>query len=230
MQINSGRFRSRRLLSPRDKTTRPIPARVKESLFNLLRGHFEGENIGDFFAGTGTIGLEALSRGAAKVLFVERDRETVERLHKNIEDLGLEDDAIVMAGDALGPMCLASAPGSLHVVTFDPPYALLRETEGMALMMAQMERVAEQLLDADGYLVLRTEWPFGVMVDVRDDGVEGDDADGDELGGEDDGVEEVCKGIFEDRSAELVSAKLLGPETHVYKTMALHLYQGKGKG
>ena len=193
MRIISGRFRSRRLISPKDDTTtRPIADRVKESLFNLLRGHIEDEVVIDFFAGTGTIGLEALSRGAERVMFVEQDRETLRRLEQNIEALGVANEAMVVAGDALGPICLATAPESAHVATFDPPYALLRDdgADGIGRLIAQMQRVAETILDGDGFLVLRTEWPFFDREIPR-------------------------------------SEKLLGPETHEYKTMALHLYQKK---
>lgn len=179
------------MISPKDDTTtRPITDRVKESLFNLLRAHIEDENIIDFFAGTGTIGLEALSRGAQQVMFVEQDRETLRRLEQNIEALGVASEAMVVAGDALGPICLTRAPESVHVATFDPPYALLQDADGMGRVIAQMERVAETILDEDGYLVLRTEWPFFDRAVPR-------------------------------------SEKLDGPETHEYKTMALHLYQRK---
>src|ERR1700733_3582842 len=111
MRIISGRFRSRRLLSPKDAaTTRPIPDRVKESLFSMLRGNCEGATVIDCFAGTGAIGLEALSLGAAKVVFVERDRKAAELLERNIDLLEVQDETEVVQADALGPAALARCP------------------------------------------------------------------------------------------------------------------------
>src|SRR5262245_15938357 len=75
LKIIAGEFRSRKLLTPDDgSVSRPYGARVKESIFNLLRGWFEGATVIDLFAGVGTMGLEAVSRGAARVFMVERDR------------------------------------------------------------------------------------------------------------------------------------------------------------
>jgi len=188
MRIIAGRFRSRQLISPKDaQTTRPIASHVKESLFNLLRGHIEDQCFLDLFSGTGTIGLEALSRGASHVYFVERDRETAGRLQQNIKTLGVEDQTTIITGDALGPVCLASITKPIHIASFDPPYALLRTEEELLRLQSQMERIAE-LMDKDGYLVLRTEWPF--------------------------------------KNHPLPTPnQTIGPETHDYKTMALHFYQ-----
>src|ERR1044071_7748596 len=104
MRIIAGEFRSRRLITPRDdSTTRPIPDRVKVSLFGLLRGHCEGATVFDGFAGTGAIGLEAVSRGAASCVFVEKDRAAAAMLRQNIDSLGASDRCELFIGDALGP-------------------------------------------------------------------------------------------------------------------------------
>jgi len=187
MRIIAGRYKSRKLISPRGDSTRPIADRVKEALFNILRGHIEDEIFLDLFSGTGTIGLEALSRGARHVVFVERDRDAIGRLRRNIEALDCAPQCTVVEGDALSPACLARLPGAPHVVTLDPPYELLRTQEGIDLTLVQMERASE-CMDSAGYLVLRTEWPL------------------------------------HDREIPL-SPRLEGPESHLYKTMALHLYQ-----
>ncbi len=187
MRIIAGQFRSRKIISPRDLSTRPIADRVKEALFNHLRGHVEDMIFIDFFAGTGTIGLEAISRGAKQVQFVEYDRETVSRLQENIDTFDVDDLCIVTSMDALGPACLVQSPTPVHIATFDPPYPLLKDDAGIEQIVTQMERVAE-IMDDDGFLILRTEWPFF------------------------------------DRELP-TSSKLLGPETHTYKTMALHFYQ-----
>src|ERR1051326_7140833 len=103
MRIIAGEFRSRRLHTPPDDSiTRPIPDRVKESLFGLMRGHCEGANVFDGFAGTGAIGLEAISRGAARCVFVEKDRDAAAMLRQNIDSLGAAERSELIIGDALG--------------------------------------------------------------------------------------------------------------------------------
>jgi 16S rRNA (guanine966-N2)-methyltransferase len=200
MRIIAGEFRRRALRPPPDaKTTRPITDRVKEALFNLLRGHVEGQVVIDVFAGTGSIGLEALSRGAERVVFVERDRSILPVLRWNIETLGVEDRCSVVSADALGPSAVAQCPRPAHLVFFDPPYALMGEAGSRGLALDALARYVG-LLDPEGFASLRTPWPLR-----------------DEPGGE-------------GRSAPLDPAEHLpvegadGPETHVYSSMAVHLY------
>lgn len=160
MRIISGEFRHRRLHSPPEGSiTRPIPDRVKESVFNLLRGHFEGVAMLDAFAGVGAIGLEAVSRGASTVVMVEKDRRVAEILERNARELGATDRVEIVVGDALGPGALARCPRPLHLAFFDPPYEMVRDKLGYKRIKAQFE-AAVQLLDPTGYAILRTPWPF----------------------------------------------------------------------
>ena len=160
MRIISGEFRRRVLISPKDaETTRPMPDRVKESLFSILRGHCEGATIFDGFAGTGSIGLEALSRGAKRCLFIERDKTIANLLRDNIALLGCEDRSLVIQGDALGSAALASAPRPLTLAFLDPPYPLVQEPLGFKRVMAQVAALVE-LLTPDGFVILRTPWPL----------------------------------------------------------------------
>lgn len=194
MRIIAGEFKSRKILSPPDDApTRPIPDRVKESLFGLLRGHFEGASVMDVFAGTGSIGLEALSRGAAQVVFVERGRDVAATLRANIEMLGVQDRTRVVTGDALGPAALTACPRPVHLVFFDPPYDLLRTEIGRRRAFAQFAKLVA-LLDETGFAMLRTEWPFE----------EGEEQDR--------------------RAIDLTIPGAKGPETHVYRHTAVHLY------
>jgi 16S rRNA (guanine966-N2)-methyltransferase len=168
MRIISGEFRHRRLISPKDaETTRPIPDRVKESLFSLLRGHFEGANVLDAFAGSGSIGLEALSRGAAFVLFVERDKAAANLLERNIELLGCGDRCEVLRADAVGPATLARCPRPLNLAFFDPPYPLVEDPAGWDRVRGQVSRVAD-LLTPTGFITVRTPWPFRQQVSSPD--------------------------------------------------------------
>lgn len=160
MRIIAGEFKRRRLLSPPEgSTTRPIPDRVKVSLFNLLRGHFDGVAVFDAFAGTGAIGLEAVSRGAARCVLVERDKRVAATLKANIEALGAQDRCEVVVGDALGYAAALRCPVGVHLVFFDPPYAMMEDAARRPRVMAQLGRCIERL-DETGYAILRTPWPL----------------------------------------------------------------------
>ena len=93
LKILGGQFKSRKLKTPRDnETTRPWTGRARESVFNQLRGHINDGIILDLFAGIGTMGLEAVSRGAKTVVLVERDRKIFEILEENIDTLGCKEN------------------------------------------------------------------------------------------------------------------------------------------
>jgi 16S rRNA (guanine966-N2)-methyltransferase len=159
LKIIAGEYRSRRLLSPEDDAlSRPYGARVKESVFNLLRGWFEGAHVLDLFAGVGTMGLEAVSRGATKAVLVERDRDIFELLKRNIETLGCDDRAQAVHADALSPAALDRAPMPVNLVFVDPPYSLMEEQKGRQRVLAQIERCRPRMAD-QGFVVLRSPVP-----------------------------------------------------------------------
>ncbi len=123
MRIIAGEFRGRSIASPPDTgVTRPITDRAKQSLFDALQDCFFEQTVLDCFAGTGSIGLECLSRGAAKAIFVERDRRALAGLKENLRTLGLEERAAVIPGDAYAA---AENPSvrNLTIAFVDPPYA-----------------------------------------------------------------------------------------------------------
>ncbi len=160
MRIIGGELKRRKLHSPpAGTTTRPIPDMVRQALFNLLRGHTEGQAVFDAFAGTGAIGIEALSRGASRCVFVERDKRMAAVLQRNLDELGLSDRASVVIGDALGPSALSRCPAPVHLAFFDPPYPLVREPAQWPRVVTQLSRIGEKLTP-DGFLMLRTPWPF----------------------------------------------------------------------
>lgn len=160
MRIIAGEYRRRVLETPPDaEITRPIPDRVKESLFMLLRGHCEGATVFDGFAGTGAIGLEAISRGAKRCVHVEKHPAIAEILERNIQELGCGDRCDVVRGDALGPGAIARCPRPLKLAFLDPPYPLVRELTGYRRVMAQMKALVALLSD-DGYAILRTPHPL----------------------------------------------------------------------
>jgi len=130
MRIVAGTWRGRALQAPPGDTTRPTADRVRQALFDMLlhapwggRDAIEGAHVLDVFAGTGALGLEALSRGAAFATFIEHDRAALATLRGNIATLRAADRSAVLAGDALAaapPTASGGAPCSL--VFLDPPY------------------------------------------------------------------------------------------------------------
>ncbi|MGA9594992.1 MAG: 16S rRNA (guanine(966)-N(2))-methyltransferase RsmD [Acidimicrobiia bacterium] len=120
MRIIAGSARSRRLQAPQGQTTRPMTDRVRESLFSSIAAWIPGSVVFDLYAGTGAMGLEALSRGAAAVTFVERDRRALGALRSNIEVVGL--GGSVVAGDV--DVFLDGTKEVCDLAFVDPPYAV----------------------------------------------------------------------------------------------------------
>ena len=130
MRIVAGRHRGRRLTAPEGLGVRPTADRTREALFNILtQGRLaeegpalEGARLLDAFAGTGALGLEALSRGAAAVVFMEEQAVAEATLRKNIRDLGVEAESKVLRADVLRPPPAARHGGPCSIVLMDPPY------------------------------------------------------------------------------------------------------------
>jgi len=122
VRIIAGEWRGRRIEAPKGEATRPTADRTRETLFNMLTsrlGSFEGLRAADLFAGSGALGLEALSRGAAHCLFVEQDRAALSAIRANIRALDAGARASVEAGSVMG---LRAAREPLDLVLADPPY------------------------------------------------------------------------------------------------------------
>ncbi|MGA0419021.1 MAG: RsmD family RNA methyltransferase [Phycisphaerales bacterium] len=155
IRILGGEFRSRQLLGPPgEDLTRPMNARVKDSLFNLLRGWFEDARVLDLFSGVGTMGLEAASRGAAEVVCIERDRTVRNFLLRNIESLGCGDRVRALSADALAVPTSGIVAGPFDVVFMDPPYAFFEEDRSRARVIAAAA-ACRGLMGERGFLVLR---------------------------------------------------------------------------
>tara|TARA_R110000782_G_scaffold78293_3_gene155975 strand:+ start:179416 stop:179955 length:540 start_codon:yes stop_codon:yes gene_type:complete len=121
MRIIAGEWRGRPIVAPKGDATRPTADRTREALFSMLTsrlGSFEGLAVADLFAGSGALGLEALSRGAASCIFVEQDRAALDALRANAEKLGLSRPDI----RATSVLALGSAPQPLDLILMDPPY------------------------------------------------------------------------------------------------------------
>jgi 16S rRNA (guanine966-N2)-methyltransferase len=122
VRIEAGRWRGRHLAAPAGLALRPTQARVRAALFDLLGpGPISGEVI-DLFAGSGSLGLEALSRGAARVVFVERAGAALAALRRNVEALGAAGQVEIVAGDALGFLRGGRGARAVDLLLADPPY------------------------------------------------------------------------------------------------------------
>jgi len=148
------------LLGPMDKaTTRPITDRVKTSLFDRLMAadRLADAVVADLFAGTGSLGLEALSRGAAHVTLIERDKVALDRLKRNLAAMGIGREANVVAGDALAASILPALERQPPTLIFvDPPYRMMSDGKDARRVAEQAERLAK-IAAPTAMLVLRTD-------------------------------------------------------------------------
>jgi 16S rRNA (guanine966-N2)-methyltransferase len=140
MRLTGGLDRGRRLIAPRGGRTRPTAAKVREAIFNILGPPPDGQVL-DLYAGTGALGLEALSRGAASVVFVEREHAPLAALRRNIKELGFEDRATILGADVCTGLrrLVASREARFSWVFLDPPYVkeaagVLAELSGSGLL------------------------------------------------------------------------------------------------
>lgn len=125
MRVIAGQFRSRPLLAPRGTLTRPTSDRLRETLFNILQPRVEGARFADLYAGTGAVGIEALSRGAAHVLFAERAEPALASLRSNLRSLGITANVTLETRSTVSVLNrLFDRPGSapFDIVFLDPPY------------------------------------------------------------------------------------------------------------
>ena len=118
MRVISGKYRGRKLMSPADDRVRPTTDRIKETVFNILQWQVEGARVLDLFAGSGALGIECLSRGAAEVVFVDRDPSSVALIKQNLK--GIEGVWRVVASDFMG--VLRSGESKFDLIFIDPPY------------------------------------------------------------------------------------------------------------
>lgn len=158
MRVVAGELGGRRLVAPGGTSTRPTTDRVREAIFNSLgsAGLLEGAVVADLFAGSGAVGIEALSRGAARCIFVERERAALRALDENLDTLGLRGRSKVISADAV------SAAGSIDadIVLADPPYDFDRWTD-------LLERIGADLVVAESGGVIEPPPGWSVWRDKK---------------------------------------------------------------
>ncbi len=180
MRVISGIHRGRRLVAPEGRGTRPMTDRVRENLFNILAADCPDAVVLDLFAGSGALGLEALSRGARWCIFVERDPKAVQALDTNLRVLGLEERARLARRDALRPGTWIAPPDGEAGYTLlfcDPPYRLTADPAGRRKLATAAARLEEAgYLASDAVAMLRAKrgvdlsdapWPGFERIEAR---------------------------------------------------------------
>ncbi len=156
MKIIGGHNRGLKLATPKGREVRPILGRVRESLFGILGNQLSEARVADLFAGTGVIGLEALSRGAAGCVFVDRDRACVATINENIRRAQLESRSQVVRADAFRIAEQLAERDPLDLVFVDPPYRMLRGRRNFERVQKLVARLGEEdILAPGGTMVLR---------------------------------------------------------------------------
>jgi len=144
MRIIAGFAGGRKLKSPDTYSIRPTPERVREALFSML-GDLDGAVVVDAFAGTGALGLEALSRGAERAYFFDTSKEAIETIEENVRRVGVESQAIIKKGDFIEGL-VTGISGTPDVFFFDPPYGSDRAARALEAMAGQPDKVTEGAL------------------------------------------------------------------------------------
>ncbi len=148
MRVIAGLYKGRTLTTVKDLSVRPATDRVKQTIFDMLavRMPFTGATVLDLFAGSGSLGIEALSRGAGHATFVESSREASLSIERNLKTLGCEDNAEVLDADAM--YFIQAARNSFDLIFADPPYAFELTAD------LPHEIFAHHLLQPRGYLLI----------------------------------------------------------------------------
>ena len=148
MRIIAGERKGHTIFAPRGRETRPTSDRVRENIFNIVAPWVEDAHVLDLYAGSGAMGLEALSRGASDVVFVESDRDAVQAIERNLDKLRLTGATIVRHGVSTALAQEANAGRKYDLVLVDPPYTMTD--------YASLARYLPLVLADDGLVVVET--------------------------------------------------------------------------
>lgn len=155
MKIIAGLYKGTNLFSPTGADIRPALARLKNSLFNILAGRLEGQSVLDLFAGSGSLGFEALSRGAQCCLFIDNQRACVDAMEKTSAKLKLTSQARIMLMDSFGVIPYAQRTGDKFDCVFvDPPYKYYDGEPDRAKIFGVITGIAEQGILAKGGIII----------------------------------------------------------------------------
>ncbi len=145
MRIIAGEFKGRKLAAPPDYKVRPTAEKVREAIFSMIQIHVPDAVVADLFAGTGSLGLEALSRGAKRAYFVDRDRRSISFTKENVKACGMEERSVLMCSDYA--LAIANIHDRADIVFLDPPYKA-------GLMLDCLRRLSESDILPEGGIVV----------------------------------------------------------------------------
>lgn len=153
MRVIAGIAKGRQLIAPAGMNTRPITAKIKEALFNILQNHIVNANFLDLFAGSGSIGIEAISRGAHMVVFVEKDRKAVEAIRKNLATCRFTDNCELYQDDVFHRIVwLKNNDYRFDIIYLDPPFTVDK------IFLPVMEMLSDKcIVSDDGIIAIRTK-------------------------------------------------------------------------
>jgi len=164
MRITSGLFKNRRLAAPKGADTRPTSERLREALCNICQGCMEGARFLDLFAGSGAMGLEALSRGALSCTFIDSSRDSVRSIQTNVETLQVQSQVTIHCGNVFTWLERLSRQGKLYDIIYaDPPYDQELVLEGQKVSYSQhlLDFIdTHPLLDSSGSLFIEDSSDF----------------------------------------------------------------------
>lgn len=178
MRIIAGEHRGRLLKTPDGMGTRPMLDRVRESVFSSIGERVIDARVLDLFAGTGSLGLEALSRGALEARLVERDPRVLDLLRRNVDDLALDDRAEIVAADALATRSWGPSDARFELVFFDSPYPMLENGKTRHGVFTALETLVTKRLAEGGLVVFHapkdavqeSEFASKISVELREYG------------------------------------------------------------
>jgi len=151
--VISGNLKGKRLFSVKGQDLRPTSDRVKEAIFDILQDEIRGQKVLDLFAGTGALGIEALSRGAKRAVFVEGSTHSLSALRRNIEECRLKERAEVLARDVRAGIRILDARGeSFELIFLDPPY-------GRGMARRALETLSQSSIVSPGALIVAEHSP-----------------------------------------------------------------------
>jgi 16S rRNA (guanine(966)-N(2))-methyltransferase RsmD len=174
LRVTSGQFRGFKLEVPDVKAVRPPLEMARQAVFNILGQDLEGFRVLDLFAGSGIMGIEALSRGAERVVFVEADRLAVATIRHNIEKTRTTDSAEVVRGDAFAPARYLPGETGIDLVFVDPPFEMVRVEQERARISHLVDELFRSASLADDAVVI-VRVPKGESLDPQPQTAELDD-------------------------------------------------------
>lgn len=147
MRVITGTARGRKLITPEGLHTRPTSARVKEAIFNILQFEIEGRIVLDMFAGSGQMGIEALSRGAKKAVFLDSSAQAISAIKENIKVVGFTDKSQILLSDSYNGILQANE--TFDIVFIDPPYGENRFVKALSVANDVMKPYSVAICEYD---------------------------------------------------------------------------------